>query len=80
MDTDIPYRLAGLAFALIQLISIIILMSQVAWQVFILFIIILALSVWCQVIVIDLLMPILVFSFLHAFQFLIDRQFVASRK
>nr|POE85288.1 abc transporter c family member 3 [Quercus suber] len=28
VDTDIPYRLAGLAFALIQLFSIIILMSQ----------------------------------------------------
>ncbi|KAL4638735.1 hypothetical protein ACB092_03G167700 [Castanea dentata] len=28
VDTDIPYRLAGLAFALIQLLSIIILMSQ----------------------------------------------------
>ncbi|RVW90888.1 ABC transporter C family member 3 [Vitis vinifera] len=32
VDTDIPYRLAGLAFALIQLLSIIVLMSQVAWQ------------------------------------------------
>ncbi|KAL0539094.1 hypothetical protein IC582_023272 [Cucumis melo] len=32
LDTDIPYRLGGLAFALIQLLSIIILMSKVAWQ------------------------------------------------
>ncbi|CAL8993869.1 unnamed protein product [Prunus brigantina] len=48
VDMDIPYRLAGLAFALIQLISIIILMSQVAWQVFILFLGVLALSMWYQ--------------------------------
>ncbi|KAM7273630.1 hypothetical protein ACFE04_028294 [Oxalis oulophora] len=48
VDTDIPYRLAGLVFALIQLLSIIILMSQVAWQVFLLFGIILGLSVWYQ--------------------------------
>ncbi|KAL2569510.1 hypothetical protein AAZV13_18G131400 [Glycine max] len=30
-DTYIPYRLEGLVFALIQLLSIIVLMSQVAW-------------------------------------------------
>lgn len=48
VDMDIPYRIAGLAFALIQLISIIILMSQVAWQVFILFLGVLALSMWYQ--------------------------------
>ncbi|CAK7332377.1 unnamed protein product [Dovyalis caffra] len=48
VDTDIPYRLAGLAFALIQLLSIIILMSQVAWQVFPLFLVILGISIWYQ--------------------------------
>ncbi|KAK9276688.1 hypothetical protein L1049_006224 [Liquidambar formosana] len=48
VDTDIPYRLAGLAFALILLFSIIILMSQVAWQVFPLFLAILAISIWYQ--------------------------------
>lgn len=48
VDTDIPYRLAGLAFALIQLLSIIILMSQVAWQVFPLFLVILGISAWYQ--------------------------------
>ncbi|KAL3501061.1 hypothetical protein ACH5RR_035510 [Cinchona calisaya] len=48
VDTDIPYRLAGLAFALIQLLSIIVLVSQVAWQVFFLFLIILAISIWYQ--------------------------------
>ncbi|BBG93937.1 multidrug resistance-associated protein 3 [Prunus dulcis] len=48
VDTDIPYRLAGLVFALVQLISIIILMSQVAWQVFILCLGVFALSMWYQ--------------------------------
>ncbi|XP_073100803.1 putative ABC transporter C family member 15 isoform X2 [Elaeis guineensis] len=48
VDTDIPYRLAGLIFALVQLLLIIVLMSQVAWPVFILFIIILAISMWYQ--------------------------------
>ncbi|KAG9446395.1 hypothetical protein H6P81_012523 [Aristolochia fimbriata] len=48
VDTDIPYRLAGLAFALIQLLAIIILMSQVTWQVFLLFVIVLAISIWYQ--------------------------------
>ncbi|KAG6601577.1 ABC transporter C family member 3, partial [Cucurbita argyrosperma subsp. sororia] len=48
LDTDIPYRLGGLAFALIQLLSIIILMSKVAWQVFPLFLVVLALSIWYQ--------------------------------
>ncbi|CAN4090494.1 unnamed protein product [Withania somnifera] len=48
VDTDIPYRLAGLAFALIQLLSIIFLMSNVAWQIFFLFLLIIAISVWYQ--------------------------------
>uniref|UniRef100_A0A7N2R1N5 ABC-type xenobiotic transporter n=1 Tax=Quercus lobata TaxID=97700 RepID=A0A7N2R1N5_QUELO len=48
VDTDIPYRLAGLAFALIQLLSIIILMSQVSWLVFVLFLAIIAISMWYQ--------------------------------
>ncbi|KAL5997365.1 hypothetical protein ACLOJK_008295 [Asimina triloba] len=41
VDTDIPYRVAGLAFALIQLLSIIILMSLVAWHIFLFFLAIL---------------------------------------
>lgn len=49
MDTDIPYRLAGLVFALIQLLSIIVLMSQAAWPVFFIFLIIIAISIWYQV-------------------------------
>ncbi|XP_051122471.1 putative ABC transporter C family member 15 isoform X2 [Andrographis paniculata] len=48
VDTDIPYRLAGLAFALIQLLSVVALMSHVAWQVFILFLVVFALSLWYQ--------------------------------
>ncbi|MCD9642461.1 hypothetical protein HAX54_029292 [Datura stramonium] len=48
VDTDIPYRLAGLAFALIQLLSIVVLMSNVAWQIFFLFLLVLAISMWYQ--------------------------------
>ncbi|KAH9603708.1 hypothetical protein KSS87_007459, partial [Heliosperma pusillum] len=48
VDMDIPYRLAGLVFALIQLISIIALMSQVAWQVVLIFIAVIAISCWYQ--------------------------------
>ncbi|XP_027342453.1 putative ABC transporter C family member 15 [Abrus precatorius] len=48
VDTDIPYRLAGLVFALIQLLSIIMLMSQVALQVILLFFVVLAISIWYQ--------------------------------
>ncbi|KAI3981670.1 hypothetical protein MKX01_020613, partial [Papaver californicum] len=46
VDMDIPYRLAGLAFAPIQLMSIIMLMSQVAWQVILLFVVVVAISIW----------------------------------
>ncbi|KAF6165228.1 hypothetical protein GIB67_030410 [Kingdonia uniflora] len=49
VDTDIPYRLAGLAFAVIQLLSIIILMSHVAWHIFLLFLVIVGISIWYQV-------------------------------
>ncbi|KAJ4798442.1 Multidrug resistance protein ABC transporter family isoform 1 [Rhynchospora pubera] len=48
LDTDIPYRLAGLVFALIQLLSIVILMTQVAWPVFVVFVIALVISAWYQ--------------------------------
>ena len=49
VDTDIPYRLAGLIFAMIQLLSIIFIMSQIAWPISMLFIIIIAISTWYQV-------------------------------
>lgn len=55
VDTDIPYRLAGLAFALIQLLSIVVLMSNVAWQISILFLVVLAISVWYQVMVLSII-------------------------
>ncbi|PKU86433.1 putative ABC transporter C family member 15 [Dendrobium catenatum] len=48
VDTDIPYRLAGLVFALVQLLCIIVLMSQIAWTVFILFIFVLVISMLYQ--------------------------------
>ncbi|CAN4123940.1 unnamed protein product [Withania somnifera] len=48
VDTDIPYRLAGLAFAVVQLLSIVVLMSNLAWQIFFLFLLIIAISVWYQ--------------------------------
>jgi len=48
LDMDIPYRLAGLIFALIQLLSIIFIMSQIAWPIFFLFIIIIIISTCYQ--------------------------------
>ncbi|KAM0947029.1 putative ABC-type xenobiotic transporter [Dioscorea sansibarensis] len=48
VDTDIPYRLAGLVFALVQLLCIIVIMSSVAWPVIVVFIIVLAISYWYQ--------------------------------
>lgn len=49
VDVDIPYRLAGLVFAIIQLLSIILIMSYVAWPIFLLCVIIIAISLWYQV-------------------------------
>ncbi|CAK7345831.1 unnamed protein product [Dovyalis caffra] len=49
VDTDISYRLAGLVFALIQLISVIFLLSHVTWQVSLLFLAIFAISAWYHV-------------------------------
>ncbi|KAL5717757.1 hypothetical protein ACHQM5_010725 [Ranunculus cassubicifolius] len=48
VDTDIPYRVAGLAFALIQLFSVILLMSHVAWQILLLFVVVILISAWYQ--------------------------------
>ncbi|XLR07681.1 hypothetical protein S83_035619 [Arachis hypogaea] len=53
IDTNIPYRLAGLVFALIQLLSMIMLMSQVAWQLILVFLVVFAISIW----LITLLLP-----------------------
>ncbi|OQU86955.1 putative ABC transporter C family member 15 isoform X3 [Sorghum bicolor] len=48
VDIDIPYRLAGLIFALIQLLSIIFIMSQIAWPILFLFIVIVSISTCYQ--------------------------------
>ncbi|PNX69626.1 ABC transporter C family member 3-like protein, partial [Trifolium pratense] len=48
VDTDIPYQIGSFAFSLIQLLGIIIVMSQVAWQVFIVFVPVIAISIWYQ--------------------------------
>jgi ATP-binding cassette subfamily C (CFTR/MRP) protein 2 len=49
VDLSIPYQLMGVASLTIQLLGIIAVMSQVAWQVFIVFIPIIATCVWYQV-------------------------------
>ncbi|KAK2431897.1 ABC transporter C family member [Trifolium repens] len=46
VDTDIPIN--SFAFSVIQLLGIIIVMSQVAWQVFIVFVPMIAVSIWYQ--------------------------------
>lgn len=48
VDTDIPYRLGGLAFAVIQLLGIVTIMSQIAWQVFVVVIPVTAICLWYQ--------------------------------
>ncbi|KAK7276929.1 hypothetical protein RIF29_18078 [Crotalaria pallida] len=48
VDTDIASQIGSFAFALIQLFGIIAVMSQVAWQVFIVFIPVIAVSIWYQ--------------------------------
>ncbi|XP_020571535.1 ABC transporter C family member 3-like isoform X3 [Phalaenopsis equestris] len=53
VDTNIPYQTGSLAFSIIQLIGIIAVMSQVAWQVFIIFIPIIGISIWYQQYYID---------------------------
>ncbi|KAJ4822884.1 Canalicular multispecific organic anion transporter 2 [Turnera subulata] len=48
VETQIPYMVASVAFSSIQLLGIIAMMSQVAWQVFIVFIPVLAACIWYQ--------------------------------
>ncbi|KAK7276926.1 hypothetical protein RIF29_18075 [Crotalaria pallida] len=48
VDSDIPSQIGSFAFSLIQLFGIIAVMSQVAWQVFIVFIPVIAISIWYQ--------------------------------
>nr|POF14558.1 abc transporter c family member 3 [Quercus suber] len=49
VDLRIPYQVVSFAFSMIQLLGIIAVMSQVAWQVFIVFIPVIATSIWYQV-------------------------------
>ncbi|EXB96349.1 ABC transporter C family member 3 [Morus notabilis] len=49
VDQTIFSQVAAVAFSMIQLIGIIAVMSQVAWQVFIVFIPVIATSIWYQV-------------------------------
>jgi len=51
LDTDIPYQIASFAFVVIQLLGIIAVMSQAAWQVFVVFIPVVAVSIWYQVLI-----------------------------
>ncbi|GAB2291483.1 Canalicular multispecific organic anion transporter 2 [Dionaea muscipula] len=48
VDIDIPFQVGGFGFAIIQLLGIIAVMSQVAWQVFVVFIPVIAISFWYQ--------------------------------
>ncbi|KAK1282819.1 ABC transporter C family member 3 [Acorus calamus] len=48
VDTLLPSRMGNLAFTFIQLLGIIAVMSQVAWQVFIIFIPVIATCIWYQ--------------------------------
>jgi ATP-binding cassette subfamily C (CFTR/MRP) protein 2 len=49
VDLNIPSQVGGVASSMIQLLGIIAVMSQVAWQVFIIFIPIIGTCIWYQV-------------------------------
>ncbi|XP_058074506.1 ABC transporter C family member 3-like isoform X2 [Magnolia sinica] len=48
VDTSIPFQIGSTAFAIIRLLGIIAVMSQVAWQVLIIFIPVIATCIWYQ--------------------------------
>uniref|UniRef100_A0A2P2NFS0 ABC-type xenobiotic transporter n=1 Tax=Rhizophora mucronata TaxID=61149 RepID=A0A2P2NFS0_RHIMU len=48
VDLQIPYQVGGVAFVAIQLLGVIAVMSQVAWQVFVVFIPVIAACIWYQ--------------------------------
>lgn len=50
VDLSIPSQVGSFAFSFIQLVGIIVVMSQVAWQVSVIFIPVIAISLWYQVI------------------------------
>lgn len=49
VDLSIPSQVGAFAFSLIQLLGIIAVMSMIAWQVFVIFIPVIAVSLWYQV-------------------------------
>jgi len=49
VDMNIPFQVASFAVVTIQLLGVIVVMSQAAWQVFLIFIPVTAISLWCQV-------------------------------
>ncbi|KAL8264260.1 hypothetical protein R6Q59_022390 [Mikania micrantha] len=48
VDLQIPYQVASFVFAIIQLLGIIVVMSQCAWQVIIIFIPVAGMCIWLQ--------------------------------
>ncbi|OMO51835.1 hypothetical protein CCACVL1_29558 [Corchorus capsularis] len=48
VDLSIPYQVGAFAFSIIRLLGVIALMSQVAWQIFIIFIPVIAACIWYQ--------------------------------
>ncbi|KAK9666323.1 hypothetical protein RND81_14G177300 [Saponaria officinalis] len=48
IDMTIPFQVGAVAFSLIQLLGIIVVMSQLAWQVFVIFVPITAICLWYQ--------------------------------
>ncbi|KAJ0103692.1 hypothetical protein Patl1_03990 [Pistacia atlantica] len=48
VDMNVPMQIGGFAFGIIQLLAIIIVMSQVAWQAFIVFIPVISTCIWYQ--------------------------------
>ncbi|KAJ8532523.1 hypothetical protein K7X08_012446 [Anisodus acutangulus] len=48
IDLNVPFQVGSFAFTVIQLIGIIAVMSQVAWQVFIVFIPVIAICIWLE--------------------------------
>ncbi|KAK4714982.1 hypothetical protein R3W88_020889 [Solanum pinnatisectum] len=48
IDLNVPFQVGSFAFTIIQLIGIIAVMSQVAWQVFIVFIPVIAICIWLE--------------------------------
>ena len=49
LDLDVPNQLGNFAFLMIELLGIIAMMSQIAWQVFIVFVLVIATCIWLQV-------------------------------